>query len=203
MRGNVDVAEDERRARLEAIVRADPTLMLLLRTLRSVDLPQWRLAAGCLYQTVWSVLSDVPRGTGIRDYDIVYFDADPSWEAEDRAIRRVGDDLKKVGFEGVAEVRNQARVHLWYEERFGAPYAALASADEALSRYAAIVHAVAVRLGPDDRLDIAAPFGLADLFDMVIRPNEANLAPGSYLAKAERARAIWPRLTVLPWHREG
>ncbi len=49
-------------------------------------------------------------------------------------------------------------------------------------------------------LDIAAPFGLDDLFAMVIRPNYALDNAASHTRKAERARLIWPQVTVIPWH---
>lgn len=184
--------------RLRAIVRADPALMAILRTARDLALPQWRLVAGCLYQTVWNHLTGRPPGTGIKDYDLIYFDgSDLSYAAEDAIIARVTQAM--VGGPGPVEVRNQARVHLWFEERFGAPYPPLASADEALERYASIVHAVGVRLDPDDRLDIIAPFGLDDLFGMVIRPNHRLDNAASHAAKAARANAIWPEVQVLPW----
>src|SRR5438067_7006830 len=82
-------AADQHR-RFELIIRADPGLMRLLAVLRELALPQWRLVAGCLYQTVWNVLAGRPRGTGINDYDVIYFDGrDLSWDAEDAVIRRV------------------------------------------------------------------------------------------------------------------
>src|SRR5437868_106233 len=110
-----------------------PGLMRLLAVLRELALPQWRLVAGCLYQTVWNVLTGRPRGTGINDYDVIYFDdRDLSWDAEDAVIRRVAAATK--GAVGPVEVRNQARVHLWFEERFAAPYPPLAAADEAIAR---------------------------------------------------------------------
>ena len=56
----------------------------------------------------------------IRDYDLFYFDdSDLSWEAEDRAIRRCAALFADLGV--TVELRNQARVHLWYEMRFGHP----------------------------------------------------------------------------------
>jgi hypothetical protein len=184
--------------RFEAIVRRDPNLMCLLRRFREIALPQWRLVAGCLYQTVWNILTGRPRGTGIQDYDLIYFAPDDlSWEAEDAAIRRVVDATS--GCAGPVQVRNQARVHLWFERRFGTPYPPLSSADEALQRYASLVHAVGVRLEPDDRLDIAAPFGLDDLFGMIIRPNRTIENAASHTRKAARAKAIWPELAVIPW----
>ena len=186
----------------EAIIRADPDLMRLMTALRRLRLPQWRLVAGCLYQTVWNVLTGRPRGTGIKDYDLIYFDdTDLSWEREDRVIRRVA--AATAGCVGPVETRNQARVHLWFEDRFGISYLPLASADEALSRYASVVHAVGVRLEQDGRLDTAAPFGLADMFAMVIRPNRALDNESSHLAKALRAQAVWSEVRVEPWVRGG
>ena len=190
----------EERHRLEAILRADPDLMRLLASLRGLRLPQWRLVAGCLYQTVWNALTGRARGTGIKDYDLIYFDgSDLSWEAEDRVIRLVAAATRDCV--GPVEARNQARVHLWFEGRFGTPYPPLASADEALSRYASVVHAVGVRLDDDDRLDVAAPFGLGDMFAMVIRPNPALDNAASHRAKARRAQSIWPEITFEPWDR--
>lgn len=185
-------------ARLEQIVRADPDLMGLLTAIRPLGLPQWRLVAGCLYQTVWNVLTGRPRRTGIKDYDLAYFDpSDLSWQAEDAVIQRVAAATR--GFPGAVEIRNQARVHLWFEDRFGLAYPPLEDTDAALGRYASVVHAVAVRLESDDRLAIAAPFGLDDLFVMVIRPNRTLDNRVAHETKAARAKAIWPELRVIPW----
>jgi uncharacterized protein len=190
-------AADQHR-RFELIIRSDVGLMRLLTILRELALPQWRLVAGCLYQTVWNILTGRPRGTGINDYDVIYFDdCDLSWDAEDAVIRRVAA-ATACGV-GPVEVRNQARVHLWFEHRFGTPYPPLAAADEAIARYASIAHAVGVRLEPNGRLDVAAPFGLDDIFAMVLRPNHTFDNAASHARKAERLKAIWPELTVLPW----
>ena len=184
--------------RFAAIIHADPALMHLLGRLRSLDLPQWRLVAGCLYQTVWNTLTNLPRGTGIKDYDLIYYDgSDLSWDAEDAVIRRVAAATRDCV--GPVEVRNQARVHLWFADRFGCAYPQLRSADESLHYYASIVHAVGVRLENDGRLDIAAPFGLDDMFAMVIRPNRTLANAASHTSKAQRAKAIWPQVAVTPW----
>jgi hypothetical protein len=185
-------------ARFEAIIRADPDLMRLLERLLAIGLPQWRLVAGCLYQTVWNVLTDQPRGTGIKDYDVIYYDADDlSWAAEDGVIRRVTAATRDCV--GPVEVRNQARVHLWFADRFGCNYPQLRYADESLRYYASLVHAVGVRLADDDRLDVAAPFGLDDIFAMRIRPNHALDNAASHTGKAARAKAIWPQVVIEPW----
>jgi uncharacterized protein len=177
--------------RLESIIRSDPDLMQLLERLRGVALPQWRLVAGCLYQTVWNVLTNRARGTGIQDHDVIYFDAaDLSWEAEDAVIKRVKASE-------LLQIRNQARVHLWYEQHFGVPYPPLSSADEAIQRYHSIAGALGVRLEDDGRLDIVAPFGLDDMFAMVMRPNPACPHQATFTAKVARVRAVWPEITVI------
>ena len=61
-------------AALEHIIRADTRLMQLLRATHSADLPQCRVVAGCIYQTVWNSLTARLPGTGINDYDVIYFD---------------------------------------------------------------------------------------------------------------------------------
>jgi uncharacterized protein len=188
--------EDGRR--FEEIIRSDSDLMRLLRRFHDMGLPQWRLVAGCLYQTVWNVLTTRPRGWGIQDYDVVYFDDnDPSWDAEDAIIHRV--DSATLDCVGPVQVRNQARVHLWFEARFGIPYPPFRCADEALARYASVVHAIGVRLEDDGRFDVAAPFGLEDLFAMIIRSNRVLDNAASHARKAAKAQAMWPEVTIIPW----
>jgi uncharacterized protein len=189
---------DVQRNRFAAIIRADPGLMHLLTCLRTLHLPQWRLVAGCLYQTVWNALTDRPRGAGIKEYDVIYFDADDlSREAEDAVIRRVATATQDCV--GPVQVRNQARVHLWFASRFGCNYPQLSCADESLCYYASLVHAVGIRLAEDGRLDVVAPFGLDDVFAMRIRPNRALDNAASHTDKAAKAKAAWPQVVIEPW----
>ena len=190
-------AAAQRRA-LEAIVRADADLMNILTLARGLDLADCWLVSGILYQTVWNALTRRPARYGQKDADLVYFDAgDLSYQAEDRVIRRAAAVFTDVSLP--VEVRNQARVHLWYEARFGAPYPPLASAAESLTRYAAITHAVAVRLEADGSLSIEAPFGLEAIFSFRLVPNRVIDNRRTYAAKAERMVRLWPELTVEAW----
>lgn len=182
-------------AELERIVRADPDLMAILPVIG--NLPDVRLVSGCIYQTVWNVLTKRPRGYGIKDYDIAYFDAgDLSWEAEDRVIVQVRDRLPKLADR--LEIHNQARVHLWFAKRFGMAYAPLKNTNESIDRYAAMTHMVGVRLCPWGELDVYAP-GLADIFAMRLRPNRLLDNRATYETKALRMAAAWPELTVEAW----
>jgi hypothetical protein len=46
---------------------------------------------------------------------------------------------------------------------------------------------------------IYAPHGLADVFNLVVRPNPVLAPRHVYEAKTTRWRQQWPGLTVLPW----
>lgn len=179
------------------ILWSDPLIREALVCARSLDLPDWLLVSGALYNAVWNRLTGRPSGHGTKDFDLCYFDDDLSWDAEDaviiRAARRFGD------FPLPVEVRNQARVHLWFEERFGQPYPRLSRSEEALSLFAAKTHAVGVRLGAGDKLEVAAPFGLDDIFSFRVTPNHALDNRRTYEEKAARAKAMWPELEVSPW----
>jgi uncharacterized protein len=95
----------------------------------------------------------------------------------------------------MVEVRNQARVHVWFEAKFGEPYAPLSCAAEALEHFASATSAVGVRMERDDRLHIEAPFGLADLFALRLRPNPCRKTVGFARASAD-VRRRWPEVVI-------
>lgn len=182
--------------RLSDIVRADAGLMHVLTTVRGLGLSDWRVFSGAVYQSVWNAVTGRPAGYGVRDYDLGYFDPDVSWDAEDVVIKRVAAAFDPP-FRDMVEVRNQARVHLWFEGKFGEPYEALAGTDEALARFVAPAFAVGVRLEADDAISVAAPFGLEDVFALTLRPNPRRGLARGWDRVVANARARWPELTII------
>lgn len=137
-----------------------------------------------------------PAGYGVRDYDVGYFDPDTSWDAEDAIIKRVASAFEPP-FRDLVEVRNQARVPIWFPDHFGEPYDPLSGTDEALERFVAPAFAIGVRLEPDDAISIAAPLGLEDMFALTLRPNPNRGVARDWARIVERATARWPELTVV------
>lgn len=182
--------------RLEDVLRKDPVIWRAMVEARALDLPDWWIVSGAIYNTVWNALSGRPPGTGIKDIDLFYFDPETSWAAEDRAIRR---GLAHFTADPPVEIRNQARVHLWYKERFGGSVAPLRNGAESLENFASETHAVGARLDHDDKLEIIAPFGLRSVFEMRLVPNLRQINRETYDGKAARQRTIWPELAVAPW----
>jgi hypothetical protein len=165
-----------------------------------LELPDWLIASGAVYQSLWNTLIGRPCGYGLKDIDLIYFDdSDLSWDAEDKYIRRVGAAFRATNLAVPVETRNQARVHLWFEDKFSVPYAPLASSAESLTRYESTASAIGIRLDDDDKLDIVAPFGIEDAMAMRFCPNTYtdHEIRSVYERKATRCRSVWPEAIYL------
>ncbi|QWF82671.1 nucleotidyltransferase family protein [Amycolatopsis sp. CA-230715] len=189
---------DEQLARFCALLSRNEVLLEVVSRAAALALPGWYLTSGCLFQTVWNVLAGREPGEGIRDYDLFYFDAtDLSWAAEDVVIKAAENAFAGIGAE--VEVRNEARVHLWYERKFGLPCPPHTCTEDAIDSFLATTCCLGLRVEPDGRWRVYAPHGFADVFNFVVRPNPVLGSRAAYAAKTVRWQQEWPRLTVLPW----
>jgi hypothetical protein len=98
------------------------------------------------------------------------------------------------------QAKNQAAVHLWYEERFGYAVEPLTSTADAVGTFPETAAAVAVRLHADDRLEVVAPCGLDDLLGLVHRHNPRRASVEIYARRlaTKRIAERWPRVTIVP-----
>ncbi|HEY1632007.1 MAG TPA: nucleotidyltransferase family protein [Rhizomicrobium sp.] len=175
------------------VISVNPFNRAILDRLPALGLPDAWLVSGALFQTVWNVKTDRPPDYGIRDYDIFYFHPILSWEAEDAAIAGATTLFADLGI--TVELRNQARVHLWYEQKFALPYPPLTRATDGIDRF--LMHNAQVGIAASG--EIYAPRGFGDIAAMIVRPNvTANYHPDRYWEKASRWKALWPELTILP-----
>ncbi|WP_438302655.1 nucleotidyltransferase family protein [Streptomyces sp. HUAS TT11] len=192
---------DEQLATLKSLLSRNEILLEVLERSASLALPGWYVTAGCLFQTVWNVVTDRPPTSGIKDYDVFYFDSsDLSWEAEDAVITAGAEAF--AGLPAEVEIRNEARVHLWYEQKFGVACAPYPSTEAAIDCFAATTCCLGVRLEPGGRWRVYAPHGLSDVFNLVVRPNPVLAPQEVYESKSARWRRHWPELTVLDWPAE-
>lgn len=191
--GELAVTEDE----FLTVVRSNPVVDQVLDRLSATGLKDAWLVAGCLFQTVWNQQTGRPPEFGITDYDVFYFDtSDLSWEAEDAAIQRALQEFEEVDAD--IEIRNQARVHLWYEAKFGIPYKPLSRATEGVDRFLAKACMVGVRKTERAEYEVYAPQGFRDLQDLTVRPAEhETFDPVTYRKKAKKWLEFWPELRVI------
>lgn len=197
IRSQQHIPEDPE-ARFIELAFANPNNRLLFDRLKAFDLPNWTVVSGCLFQSVWNALEGRAPCSGIKDYDLFYFDAtDLSWEAEDVWIKRVDALLEGTGIP--VETRNQARVHLWYPEHFGVTYEPLGDRFEGLNRFLAPTCSFGLYADDNGEPRIHAPFGYDDVFNRIVRRNPAATGERFYNMKAARWQAEWPQITVVPW----
>src|SRR6266852_6146148 len=173
----------------------NPVNKIIADELFRLVLPDAWIVSGCLVQSVWNVLTNRAVDYGIADYDVFYFDPDTSWQAEDAVIRKLRGRLASLDVK--VEVRNQARVHLWYPEKHRLPYPALHCSTQGIDRFLTKNTQVGIRRTPSGH-DVYAPNGFNDIAEMVVRPNHtANFSAANYAAKASRWKTLWPEITVL------
>ncbi|MFA1624573.1 nucleotidyltransferase family protein [Rhizobium mongolense] len=183
--------------KVQSIILESPLISALLRNWDKIALPDCWLAAGAVTQTVWNHAFGSPPVYGINDIDIVYFDAsDLSEQSEaDHAarIRRAFADLSVW-----IDVKNEARVHLWYEAKFGYPIDPYISASHAITTFPTTATAVGLQ-SRDGNLELCAPYGLSDLLSGIVRPNKKQITREIYAQKVNRWITVWPKLTVIGW----
>ena len=175
------------------LVRRNPVNAAILDRLPQLRefAPQAMLVAGSLFGTVWNVQSGHEPTAHIRDYDLFYWDADLSYDSEDAMIRRAAPLFADLG--APIELRNQARVHLWFNPKHGLNRPPLTSAREGVAQF--LVECTC--LGIDAQGGVYAPYGLADMQAGLLKLNALNHSPGLYAAKVRDYRRRWP------WLRQG
>lgn len=85
---------------LEKILLKNEKLMSILKILNdysseNLKFKNYYVTAGAINQTVFNYYHNFDLNYGIKDFDIIYFDSDVSYEAEDKIIKELIDKLKK------------------------------------------------------------------------------------------------------------
>jgi hypothetical protein len=186
---------------LNAHLGQNPIIGAILQRAPELQMPNWYLVAGCLAQTVWNGLHGFPAAQHIKDYDLVYFDAtDTSYDGEDAYIRRSAHVFADLPAE--IEIRNQARVHLWYAQHFGYPIRPYTSVEDAIDSWPTTATSLGITCDVRGERVVYAPFGLSDVLSMTVRPNKRQITEPIYLSKVNRWRTLWPKLHIMSWDEE-
>ncbi len=170
--------------------------MGILETVRDCDPPDWLVGGGVLWKLVWNRLHGYAETAHVKDVDVVFFDLENLGPGREMAVER----CLYTRHPGVPwEAENQAAVHLWYRGKFGYAVPPLRSSLEGIETYPGVSTAVGLRLLADDELHVAAPLGLGDLFELVLRHNPRRVTPELFsewvVKKGIRER--WPKVRVI------
>lgn len=189
--------ESELRARLIDIVRESAWFMAALEAVQSLGLASWCIGAGAVRNLVWDKLHGFNEPSSLPDIDVAYFDPSNLTAERDKELQR----KLTVVFPGTPwEVTNQAAVHRWFEEYFGQAVAPLTSLQEAIATWPEYATAVGVTLLEDKTIGVIAPYGLEDLFALLVRHNPARASVGMYRERLVQKRYSerWPKVRVVP-----
>ncbi len=182
---------------LNNALRANPVLSEVLDRWDDIALPNCWVVAGAVVQSYWNAVHEFPPLYGISDIDLIYFDPDDlSDTSENYHAARITElfDGSIVSF----DVKNEARVHLWYEAKFGYSIEPYVSSEGAIDTFPTTAGCIGVR--PEgDALEAYASFGLGDLLNLVVRPNRRRITRQIYAAKTARWRELWPLIEVVDW----
>ena len=94
------------------------------------------------------------------------------------------------------EAKNQARVHLWYQDFFAHPYPALRDARDGIDRF--LVRETCVGVRPSESgWQVHAPNGIETVAAGTLTRNPLTPHAALFDAKAASYRARWPWLRVV------
>ena len=166
------------------IIRADPVRWHLLGVVRALDLPDCWIGAGFVRNAVWDCKHGRAPSSLDGDVDVIWFDpgrTDPAEDEKQEAALRAAEP--SVAW----SVKNQARMHA---RNGDAPYA---SATDAMRYWPETATAVAANRTRDDRCEISAPLGLADLLGLILRPTPRFIGEKYPIYHRRRRTKDWVR----------
>ena len=181
-----------------SIVTQNQYIRAILEHANSIGIPNWYLGAGCLSQSLWNHFHRYPLEQNISDYDLVYFDSsDISYETEDAYVKLAQSIFSDLSIQ--IDLKNQARVHLWYERKFGYKIRQYDSIEAAISSWPTTSTTIAITKQGNGRIKLYTAHGLQDASNMIVRPNKVQITKQIYLAKANKWKQYWPQLMVIDW----
>lgn len=164
----------EYRIKLIQILAEDKQIFEILSIVRTIQLNDCWVGAGCIRNKVWDVLHD-QTAQQHNDVDVVFFDES---DVSERLEKEIEAKLLEANKTFKWSVKNQARMHLRNH------HSKYADTRNAISHWPETATAVAARLNVDDEIEILAPHGLDDLFDLVVRPTP-NFNPVVFQKRAD------------------
>lgn len=167
-----------------------------LRAVASLRLRAWCIGAGAVRNLVWDHLHGHARPSPLSDVDVAYFDEDDLNPETEKSLQSA---LQAIDPAVPWEVTNQAAVHLWFEGHFGHRVEPLHSLEEAIATWPEYATCVGVSLGERDDIQIMAPWGLEDLFEITVRRNPTRVSLETYRQRVDEKRYSqrWPMAKVV------
>ncbi|WP_257223243.1 nucleotidyltransferase family protein [Acinetobacter sp. YH12126] len=180
--------------RLQQLIQQHDGIMSILKQLYLVDASAY-IAAGVIRNMLWSVLHQHSYTLSHTEVDIIFYDAEDNGAHSDQIQKEMQSFFPLIQW----DVTNQATVHQWYRLENGEQIQALKSIEHALSLWPETATAIAVKLDDQQKIQLIAPLGLDDLFELKLRWNSTLVSRATFLQRIEAKKFFqrWPKLKLL------
>lgn len=191
---------EEQNKKFIYIIKKNKDIISILDFLESINLLNFYLVAGTIFQTIWNFLDNNPLDCNIHDIDIFYYDKDNlDKEYEDKLEEKIKQFLVDNNINLEIGIHNEARVHLWkkYNENPNVDY--YDNTEDAIRRLISTIQAIGVTK-INNKIKVYAPYGLSDVFSKTIRP--VKLPTNSkitYNKKIESWSKRFDDLNIIEW----
>ena len=176
------------------LIQEDKWMMELLKSAKSLNLPDWWICAGFVRSKIWDVLHGFDERTTIPDIDVIYYDRtniEKSVEKEyEEALKRL---LPTIPW----SVKNQARMH---SVNNVSPYT---SSVDAISRFPETATALGVKLDEGNNVILTAPHGIDDVVNLRVKPTPSFCGQKEQMKIYEERirdknwRAVWNKVEII------
>ncbi len=183
------------------IIEKNKDLMLILDYVAKLKLPNFYIAAGSIFQTIWNYYDGKELNFGIKDIDIIYYDkSDLSVEKDLKYYGVITEFVKENELKYEIDVSNEARMHLWkMEQGQGENINQYKNSEDAISKWIATVHAIGITK-ENDVIKIYAPYGLSDIYSKTIRPiKHSGNSKELYNKKVDSWKKRFDNLNITEW----
>ena len=182
------------------IIKQNSDLVTILDYIYDLKLPNFYIAAGSVFQTIWNYYDNKPLNFGIKDIDIIYYDPiNLSKESEQKLEKTIEDYLKKAGLNYELDIHNEARMHLWKKDNENKNIDQYKDSEDAIDQWIATVHAIGITK-ENNEIKVYAPYGLSDIFSKTIRPiKHKNNSKELYNKKVASWQKRFENLNIVEW----
>jgi hypothetical protein len=173
--------------KLIEIIENDIWMTNILKVVRDLNLNDCWIGAGFVRNKVWDVKHRKDR-TELNDIDVIYFNKSNPSKKQDLQIE---NKLRKYNSNLNWSVKNQARMHI----RHG--HEQYINCNEAIAFWPETATSIAIRLNFENQIEYIAPYGLEDLFNLLVRPTpKFDLAIYNARIENKKWNEIWGKIKI-------
>lgn len=191
---------DEQNDMFIEIIKKNNNLMKVLDYIDKLNLPNYYIAAGSVFQTIWNYFDNVDLNNNIKDIDVIYYNNTNLDVNKDIEIcNKIVEFCNNNDLNYEIDVSNEARMHLWKKVHENIEVEQYMNSEDAINYWIANMHAIGITK-INNELYVYAPFGLSDIYSRTIRPIKHKYnSKELYDKKVKSWSSRFDNLNIVEW----